>query len=256
MKPSEVQELKLGTPVWVCRFGKGRRWPGMVEGIETANGLPDIKVRIEPFSLARRRTDPPVTVSFVTAPMRRLERRDISVKRSDRPRFVPTSRLRKPEIPAQRRAYVLSKQIRESPAKASARMVLTITRSRRAHMEARRCPTSGWVRTESGVIEHFSGSIAAAKSKRAHRWSVPTKAARAGTQKAERREPVYRYFRRSESRLKAMLWTTNEAIDDSPISARSFVSQRIIGRRLFRSQGRPTCTQNVVHSATSSRGMP
>jgi hypothetical protein len=69
MKPSEVNELKLGTPVWVwiVRFGKARWWPGIVEGIETANGLPDINVRIEPFSLARHRTDPPVTVGFVNS---------------------------------------------------------------------------------------------------------------------------------------------------------------------------------------------
>jgi hypothetical protein len=39
-------------------------------------------------------------VGLITAPMRRLELRDISVKGSDRPRFVPTSRLRKPEMPA------------------------------------------------------------------------------------------------------------------------------------------------------------
>ncbi len=98
MKPSEVNELKLGTPVWVwiVRFGKARWWPGIVEGIEMANGLPDINVRTAP----RRRTDPPVTVGFVTEPMRRLERRDITVNGSDLPRFVPISRLRKPEIPA------------------------------------------------------------------------------------------------------------------------------------------------------------
>jgi hypothetical protein len=102
MKPSEVNELKLGTPVWVwiVRFGKARWWPGIVEGIEMANGLPDINVRTEPLTLARHRTDPPVTVGFVTAPMRRLERRDITENGSDRPRFVPISRLRKPEIPA------------------------------------------------------------------------------------------------------------------------------------------------------------
>jgi hypothetical protein len=102
MKPSEVKELKLATPVWVwiVRFAKGRWWPGTVEGIETANGLPFVKVRFESFSLSRNRTDPPVTIGLITAPMRRLELRDISVKGSDRPRFVPTSRLRTPEKPA------------------------------------------------------------------------------------------------------------------------------------------------------------
>jgi hypothetical protein len=101
MKPSEVKELKLAAPVWVwiVRFGKGRWWPGTVEGIEITNGLPLIKVRFESFSLSRHRTDPPVAVGFITAPMRRLECRDISVKGGDRPRFVPTSRVRTPEMP-------------------------------------------------------------------------------------------------------------------------------------------------------------
>jgi hypothetical protein len=102
MKPSEVKELKLATPVWVwiVRFGKGRWWPGTVEGIETTNGLPLVKVRFESYSLSRYRTDPPVTVGLATAPMRRLERRDVRLKGEDRPRFVPTSRLRMPEKPA------------------------------------------------------------------------------------------------------------------------------------------------------------
>ena len=102
MKPSEVKELRLAAPVWVwiVRFGKGRWWPGTVERIETTNGLPLVKVRFESFSRSRHRTDPPVTVGLITAPMRRLERRDISLKGEDRPRFVPTSRLRTPEKPA------------------------------------------------------------------------------------------------------------------------------------------------------------
>ena len=102
MKPSEVKELKLAAPVWVwiVRFGKGRWWPGTVQGIEITDGLPLVKVRFESFSLSRHRTDPPVTVGLITAPMRRLERRDISLKGENRPRFVPTSRLRNPEKPA------------------------------------------------------------------------------------------------------------------------------------------------------------
>ena len=39
-------------------------------------------------------------VGVVTAPMTRLERRDVSVNGADRPRFVPASRLRTPEKPA------------------------------------------------------------------------------------------------------------------------------------------------------------
>jgi hypothetical protein len=41
-----------------------------------------------------------VKVGFITAPMRRLERRDVRLKGEDRPRLVPTSRLRTPEKPA------------------------------------------------------------------------------------------------------------------------------------------------------------
>ena len=102
MKPSDVKELTLAAPVWVwiVWFGKGRWWPGTVETIETTHGLPLVRVMFESFSPSRGRTDPPVTVGLITAPMRRLELRDISVKGSDRPRFVPTSRLRTPEKPA------------------------------------------------------------------------------------------------------------------------------------------------------------
>jgi hypothetical protein len=102
MKPSEVKELRLAAPVWVwiVRFGTGRWWPGTVERIETKNGLPLVTIRFESFSRSRQRTDPPVALGLVTAPMRRLERRDISLKGEDRPRFVPTSRLRTPETPA------------------------------------------------------------------------------------------------------------------------------------------------------------
>jgi hypothetical protein len=101
MEPSEVSELKLAAPVWVwiVYFGRGRWWPGTVEQIDT-RGLPLVRVRFESFSRSRHRTDPPVTVGRVTAPMRRLERRDISLNGTDRPRFVPTSRLRSPEMPA------------------------------------------------------------------------------------------------------------------------------------------------------------
>jgi hypothetical protein len=102
MKPSEVEELKLAAPVWVwiVRFGEGRWWPGTVEGIETKNGLPLVIIRFESFLRSRQRTYPPVTIGLVTVPMRRLERRKISLKGEDRPRFVPTSRLRTPEMPA------------------------------------------------------------------------------------------------------------------------------------------------------------
>ena len=71
MKPSEVKELKLAAPVWVwiVYFGKGRWWPGTVERIETTYGLPLVEVRFESFSPSRHRTDPPVRVGLITAPM-------------------------------------------------------------------------------------------------------------------------------------------------------------------------------------------
>ena len=102
MEPSEVKELKLAAPVWVwiVWLGKGRWWPGTVDRIETAYGLPLVEVRFESFSLSRHRTHPPVRVGLITAPMRRLERRDVNVNGADRPRFVPASRLRTPEKPA------------------------------------------------------------------------------------------------------------------------------------------------------------
>lgn len=102
MKPSEVKKLKLAATIWVwiVRFGRGRWWPGTVERIDSQNGLPLVKVMFDSFSLRQHRTDPPITVGCITAPMRRLELRDISVEGSDRPRFVPTSRLREPEKPA------------------------------------------------------------------------------------------------------------------------------------------------------------
>jgi hypothetical protein len=99
MKPSEVKKLKLAATiwVWVVRFGRGRWWPGTVERIDIKNGLPLVKVRFDSFSLKQHRTDPPISVGFITTPMRRLELRDISVEGSARPRFVPTSCLREPE---------------------------------------------------------------------------------------------------------------------------------------------------------------
>ena len=102
MKPSEVKELKLAAPVWawIVRFGTGRWWPGTVKRIDNKNALPLVTIRFESFSRSRYRTDPPVTLGLVTVPMRRLERRDVRLKGEDRPRLVPTSRLRMPEKPA------------------------------------------------------------------------------------------------------------------------------------------------------------
>jgi|SRR6516164_2171040 len=98
---SEAKELAVGTAVrvWIVRFGTGRWWPGTVQRVEAAGGLPVVKVRLESFSLSQHRNNPPITVGFVSAPMRRLQRRDTNRRGLDRPKFVPTSRLRRPETP-------------------------------------------------------------------------------------------------------------------------------------------------------------
>jgi hypothetical protein len=100
MEPTEAKELEPGTAVWVwiVRFGKGRWWPGTVQQVGTNGGLPIVKVRLQSFSLSQHRNSPPIAMGFVSAPMRRLERRHIN-RRLDRPKFVPTSRLRRPERP-------------------------------------------------------------------------------------------------------------------------------------------------------------
>ena len=102
MKPDEVTQLELAAPVWVwiVRFDRGRWWPGTAERVQITKGMPLVVVRFEPFRLGRHRSDPPITVGFITAPMRRLERRDPCANGADRPRFVPVSRLRSPEMPA------------------------------------------------------------------------------------------------------------------------------------------------------------
>jgi hypothetical protein len=101
MEPTEAKQLELGTAVWVwiVRFGKGRWWPGTVQRLGAAEGLPIVKVRLQSFLLSQHRNSPPIAVGFVSAPMRRLERRDINRRGLDRPKFVPTSRLRRPERP-------------------------------------------------------------------------------------------------------------------------------------------------------------
>lgn len=80
MEPTEAKELELGTAVWVwiVRFGKGRWWPGAVQRVEAAGGLPIVKVRLQSLLLSQHRNGPPITVGFVSAPMRRLERRDLN----------------------------------------------------------------------------------------------------------------------------------------------------------------------------------
>ena len=60
---------------------------------------PIVKDSLQPFSLSQHRDNPPISVGSVSAPMRRLELRDINRRGLDRPKFVPASRLRQPERP-------------------------------------------------------------------------------------------------------------------------------------------------------------
>jgi len=101
MEPAEAKELELGAAVCVLivRFGKGRWWPGTVEGIRVAACLPIVKVRLQSFSLSQHRDNSPISAGLVSAPMRRLELRDINRRGFDRPKFVPASRLRQTERP-------------------------------------------------------------------------------------------------------------------------------------------------------------
>ena len=58
-----------------------------------------MKVKLQSFLLSQYRNSPPITGGFVSAPMRRLEPRDINCRGLDRPKFVPASRLQRPETP-------------------------------------------------------------------------------------------------------------------------------------------------------------
>jgi hypothetical protein len=74
MEPTEAKELELGTAVgvWIVRFGKGRWWPRTVQRVVAAGGLPIVKIRLQSFSLSQYWNSPPITLSFVSTPMRRL----------------------------------------------------------------------------------------------------------------------------------------------------------------------------------------
>ena|ERR1700688_531578 len=101
MKPSEVVELLVGTPVWVwiVRFGKGKWWPGVAQSVTVTDGLPHVAVRFECRAPERGKSRPPVFVGISTTRMRFLERRDLNLKGDDRPTYVPVPLLRVPETP-------------------------------------------------------------------------------------------------------------------------------------------------------------
>ncbi len=99
MKVHQVGELGPGTPVWVwiVRVGKGRWWPGSVLSITALESFPMINARFECCSAGKNGSDGPAFVGISTTRMRYLEPRDPYLKGDDRPNFVPSAILAKPE---------------------------------------------------------------------------------------------------------------------------------------------------------------
>ena len=99
MEVHQICELGPGTPVWVwiVRVGKGRWWPGSVLSIAALEPFPIIDTRFECRSTGRNGTDGPAFVGISTTRMRYLELRDCYLKGDDRPNFVPSAILAKPE---------------------------------------------------------------------------------------------------------------------------------------------------------------
>jgi hypothetical protein len=99
MEVHQVCELGPGTTVWVwiVRVGKGRWWPGSVLSIAALQPFPIIDTRFECRSAGRNGTDGPAFVGISTTRMRYLELRAPHLKGDDRPNFVPSAILAKPE---------------------------------------------------------------------------------------------------------------------------------------------------------------
>ena len=99
MEIHRIGELASGTPVWVwiVRMGKGRWWPGHVISITAKVPFPIVDTRFECRATGRNGIDGPAFVGISTTRMRYLELREPSRKNEDRPRFVPSALLSKPE---------------------------------------------------------------------------------------------------------------------------------------------------------------
>jgi len=100
MHPQESNHLMPGTTiwVWVVRLGRGRWWPGTVEGLRTIQGQIRVAVRFE-CKRARGAENAPVLVGVTTTAMRYLEIRNIDSRGIDRPTQPPVSLLQCPEQP-------------------------------------------------------------------------------------------------------------------------------------------------------------
>lgn len=99
MEVHQVCELGPGTLVWVwiVRVGKGRWWPGSVLSITALESFPIVDTRFECRSAGKNGIDGPAFVGISTTRMRYLEPRDSDLKGDDRPAFVPSALLAKPE---------------------------------------------------------------------------------------------------------------------------------------------------------------
>jgi hypothetical protein len=99
MEVYQVCEVGPGTPVWVwiVRMGKGRWWPGSVVSVAAREPFPIVNARFECRSTGKNGSDGPVFVGISTTRMRYLELRDPYLKGDDRPNFVPSAILVKPE---------------------------------------------------------------------------------------------------------------------------------------------------------------
>ncbi len=99
MRSGQVQSLKVGATVWiwVVRLGRGRWWPGTVEGLRTVENKTRVVVRFECRMANDRDGTPPVMVGITTAAVRYLEPRDVNLMGVDQPRYTPVSLLELPE---------------------------------------------------------------------------------------------------------------------------------------------------------------
>jgi hypothetical protein len=99
MEPQQICELGPGTSVWVwiVRMGKGRWWPGSVVSVAAREPFPIVNARFECRSSGKNGSDGPAFVGISTTRVRYLELRDPYLKDDDRPNFVPSAILAKPE---------------------------------------------------------------------------------------------------------------------------------------------------------------
>ena len=92
MEASEINGLICGSSVWIwmVRSAEGQWWPGTIRSIGVIEGAPSITVRFECHSLRRTKSRSTTFVGISTTQIRYLERRVMSSKERDRPKYVPS----------------------------------------------------------------------------------------------------------------------------------------------------------------------